>query len=40
VALKLSREAFSPRGLHYAALLAALTAVAGGALFVGFGGAT
>src|SRR6476659_6311777 len=33
---QLSRQAFSLRGLHYAALLAVLTAVAGGALFVGF----
>jgi voltage-gated potassium channel len=32
---QLSRDAFSLRGLHYAALLALLTAVAGGALFVG-----
>jgi voltage-gated potassium channel len=32
---QLSREAFSLRGLHYAALLALLTAVTGGALFVG-----
>lgn len=33
---QLSRQAFSLRGLHYAALLATLTAIAGGALFVGF----
>jgi len=33
---QLSRQAFSLEGLHYAALLAVLTAVTGGALFVGF----
>ena len=33
---QLSRQVFSLRGLHYAALLAVLTAVAGGELFVGF----
>lgn len=33
---QLSRQVFSLRGLHYAALLAILTALAGGALFVGF----
>jgi voltage-gated potassium channel len=33
---QLSREVFSLRGLHYAALLALLTAIAGGAVFVGF----
>jgi voltage-gated potassium channel len=32
---QLSREVFSLQGLHYAALLAALTALSGGALFVG-----
>jgi voltage-gated potassium channel len=31
---QLSREVFSLRGLHYAALLALLTAIGGGALFV------
>jgi voltage-gated potassium channel len=33
---QLSREVFSLQGLHYAMLLAVLTAVGGGALFVGF----
>ncbi len=33
---QLSRQVFSLRGLHYAALLALLTAVAGGEAFVGF----
>jgi voltage-gated potassium channel len=33
---QISRQVFSLRGLHYAALLAVLTAVASGALFVGF----
>jgi voltage-gated potassium channel len=33
---QVSRQVFSLRGLHYAALLAMLTAVASGALFVGF----
>jgi voltage-gated potassium channel len=33
---QVSREVFSLRGLHYAALLAILTAMASGALFVGF----
>jgi voltage-gated potassium channel len=33
---QLSRQVFSLRGLHYAALLALLTAIAGGAVFVGF----
>jgi voltage-gated potassium channel len=33
---EVSRQVFSLRGLHYAALLAVLTTIAGGALFVGF----
>jgi hypothetical protein len=33
---RLSREVFSLRGLHYATLLALLTAIAGGAVFVAF----
>jgi voltage-gated potassium channel len=33
---RLSREVFSLRGLHYAALLALLTAIGGGALFEAF----
>jgi len=33
---QLTRQLFSLRGLHYAALLAILTAVAGGELFIGF----
>lgn len=33
---EISRQVFSLRGLHYAALLAVLTTMAGGAAFVGF----